>query len=64
MFLSTIKELDRKKTFKSFNLIFNAVNIKKSADYGYGYGYGTQYGGYYGEDKSSKGWFDKLLAKR
>ncbi len=64
MFLSTIKELDRKKTFRSFNLIFNAVNIKKSADYGYGYGYGTQYGGYYGEEKSSKGWFDKLMAKK
>lgn len=46
-FLQTIKDLKNRKIFPSIQIIFNAVNYKNIAEYGYGYGYG--YGqGYYG----------------
>lgn len=59
VYLANIHEINKKKVFKSFNLIFNGVNYKKSADYGYGYGYGY---GYYGEDRKS--WWKKLTSKK
>lgn len=65
-FLQLIPELMRKKVFKSINIIFNAVNHKNSAEYGYGYtnryyGYGN---GYYGEGASKKGLLKKLFSKK
>ncbi len=61
IYLNTINELNKKKTFKSLNLIFNAVDYKNSSDYGYGYGYGY---GYYGEEKSRSSWFQKLMGNK
>ncbi|MFN4087186.1 MAG: GumC family protein [Spirosomataceae bacterium] len=68
-YLQNIKDLKEKETFKSLQVIFNAVNYKNSPDYGYGYGYGYGgygYGqGYYGEKKNeNKSPLAEILTKR
>ncbi|MFT4806177.1 MAG: tyrosine-protein kinase Etk/Wzc, partial [Psychroserpens sp.] len=50
-----IKDLNQKGTFKSLNLIFNAVNYKNSSEYGYGQG-----SGYYGSTEK-KSWFKRIF---
>jgi tyrosine-protein kinase Etk/Wzc len=62
LYLNTIGDLNKKKVFRSLNVIFNAVNYKNSSDYGYGYGYGYSYGkgGYYAEKTTKKSWFNRI----
>lgn len=59
--LKTISDLNKKKIFKSINIIFNGVKYKSSAEHGYGYGYGKM--DYYEEGSKKKTWFNRLLAK-
>ena len=65
IYLPTIGDLVNKKVFKSINIIFNAVNYKNSAAYGYGYSYGTSYGkeGYYVGDENKKSWLNRFVPK-
>lgn len=59
LFLKTIADLNRRKVFKSINIIFNGVKHESSADHAYGYGYGSV--DYFSDKK--KGWFKRLLPK-
>ncbi|GAB3279296.1 tyrosine-protein kinase [Larkinella harenae] len=59
LYLNTISDLNRKGVFKSLNIIFNGVNYKNSAEYGYGYGYG----GYYEEKVTQNGWLSRLVKR-
>ena len=61
LYLKNISDLRKKGTFKSLNIIFNAVNYKNSSEYGYGYGYGKM--DYYTEEVKKKGWFNRLMTK-
>lgn len=58
--LAFIKDLNKKKIYKSLNLIFNAVNYKNVTGYGYGYDYGY---GYYGSEKSKYKWINSFFSK-
>ncbi|QHV95288.1 GumC family protein [Spirosoma endbachense] len=58
--LKTISDLDKKKIFKSINIIFNAVKLESSPDHAYGYGYGKV--DYYDEERK-KNWISRLLTK-
>lgn len=54
--LAAINDLNKRKVFKSFSIIFNGIDYKKSADYGYGYGHGYGYEkgyGYYGVERKT-----------
>lgn len=57
--LAAITDLIENNHFKSFNIIFNAVNYKNLPGYAYGYGYGN--GSYYGSGKA--GWLAKSVRK-
>ena len=59
LYLKTIADLNRKKVFKSINIIFNGVKHESSPDHAYGYGYGSV--DYFSEGK--KGWLNRLLSK-
>ena len=59
LYLKTIADLNRKKVFKSINIIFNGVKHESSPDHAYGYGYGSV--DYFSEGK--KGWLNRLLPK-
>lgn len=61
LYLKTIADLNRRKVFKSINIIFNGVKHESSSDHGYGYGYGYGRVDYFSEEK--KGWLNRLLLK-
>ncbi len=60
-FLSFIADINKRNIFKSMHLIFNGVNHKNSAEYGFGYGYGYEYGNSYFLQKQAKKPFLKGL---
>ncbi len=56
LYLKTIADLNRRKLFKSINIIFNGVKHESSAAHAYGYGYGSV--DYFTDDKKS--WLNRL----